>query len=214
MPKTTEELFAQLIAEAGVELHPDLQPYLEEGVLGPQLRHPLVYAVPLWTKAHANYIYEQKKADLIDAVLHREYSKIIFLHERPYRLDAFVKIAKDLPDDKYWSLLASIWTDTENGWQNLDTWRALFASERPGRGHLMDVDEHSTLRNLPDTVEIYRGCEKGVNEDGISWTLNRDKAEFFANRFTKQGIVLTKQINKSDIIAVFNGRGEAEVIHA
>ena len=214
MAKTTEELFAQLIAESNVELHPDLQPYLEDGVLGPQLRHPLVYAVPLWTKAHANYIYEQKKADLIDAVLHREYSKIIFLHERPYRLDAFVKIAKDLPDDKYWSLLASIWTDTENGWQNLDTWRALFASERPGRGHLMDADERFTLANLPETVEIYRGCTNKLNEDGISWTLNRDKAEFFANRFSNGGIVLSKQINKSDIIAVFNGRGEAEVIHA
>ena len=54
MAKTTEELFAQLINESNVELHPDLQPYLEDGVLGPQLRHPLVYAVPLWTKAHAN----------------------------------------------------------------------------------------------------------------------------------------------------------------
>jgi hypothetical protein len=214
MPKTTEELFAQLIAEAGVELHPDLQPYLEDGVLGPQLRHPLVYAVPLWTKAHANYMYEQKKQDLEKAIAEKKYSQIVFLHERPYRLDAFVQITKDLPDDKYWSLLASIWTDTENGWQNLPTWRALFWSKRPGRSHLMDADEHSTLQNLPDTVEIYRGCEKGVNEDGISWTLNRDKAEFFANRFTKQGIVLTKQINKSDIIAVFNGRGEAEVIHA
>lgn len=214
MAKTTEELFAQLIAESNVELHPDLQPYLEEGVLGPQLRHPLVYAVPLWTKAHANYMYEQKKQDLEKAIAEKKYSQIVFLHERPYRLDAFVQITKELPDDKYWSLLASIWTDTENGWQNLDTWRALFSSNRPGRGHLMDADEHLTLRYLPDTVEIYRGCEKGVNEDGISWTLNRDKAEFFANRFTKQGIVLTKQINKSDIIAVFNGRGEAEVIHA
>ena len=214
MAKTTEELFAQLVADSQVELHPDLQPYLEDGALGPQLRHPLVYAVPLWTNAHANYIYEQKKSDLVEAILHRQYSKIIFLHERPYRLDAFTKIAADIPDSKYWSLLASIWTDTENGWQNLEQWRALFNSDRPARNYLMDENEHATLQNLPDTVEIYRGCQKGINEDGISWTLNRDRAEFFANRFTKQGIVLTKQINKSDIIAVFNGRGEAEVIHA
>jgi len=214
MAKTTEELFAQLVADSQVELHPDLKPYLEDGALGPQLRHPLVYAVPLWTNAHANYIYEQKKEDLIKAVLHREYSKIIFLHERPYRLDAFIKIAADIPDSKYWSLLASIWTDTENGWQNLEQWRALFNSDRPARNYLMDEDEYATLQNLPDTVEIYRGCQKRINEDGISWTLNRDKAEFFANRFTKQGIVLTKQINKSDIIAVFNNRGEAEIIHA
>ena len=214
MAKTTEELFAQLIAESTVELHPDLQPYLEDGILGPQLRHPLVYAVPLWTKAHANHMYEQKKTDLEKAIAEKKYSQIIFLHERPYRLEAFVQITKELSDKEYWSLLESVWTDTENGWQNLPTWRALFWSKRPGRENLMDANERFTLQNLPETVEIYRGCLNGINEDGIAWTLNRDKAEFFANRFSKGGIVLSKQINKSDIIAVFNGRGEAEVIHA
>ena len=207
-----EELFEKLMDERNVELHPDLQPYLEDGVLGPQLRHPLVYAVPLWTKAHANHMYEQKQMDLKMAIAEKKYSQIIFLHERPYRLEAFVQITKELSDKEYWSLLASVWTDTENGWQNLPTWRALFWSKRPGRENLMDANERFILQNLPETVEIYRGCTDGLNEDGISWTLNRDKAEFFANRFGKGGIVLSKQINKSDIIAVFNGRGEAEVI--
>jgi hypothetical protein len=76
----------------------------------------------------------------------------------------------------------------------------------------MDADERFTLQNLPETVEIYRGCTNGLNEDGISWTLNRDKAEFFANRYSKGGIILSKQISKKEILAVFNGRGEAEVI--
>jgi hypothetical protein len=159
-------------------------------------------------------MYEQKKADLEKAIAEKKYSQIIFLHERPYRLEAFTQITKELSDAKYWSLLASVWTDTENGWQNLPTWRALFWSKRPGRENLMDADERFTLANLPETVEIYRGCTNKLNEDGISWTLNRDKAEFFANRFSNGGIVLSKFINKSDIIAVFNGRGEAEVIHA
>lgn len=212
MSNTYEELFEQLMDERNVELHPDLQPYLEDGILGPQLRHPLVYAVPLWTKAHANHMYEQKKSDLEKAIAEKKYSQIIFLHERPYRLEAFVQITKELSDKEYWSLLESVWTDTENGWQNLPTWRALFWSKRPGRENLMDENERFTLANLPETVEIYRGCLNGINEDGMSWTLNRDKAEFFANRFSKGGIVLSKQINKSDIIAVFNGRGEAEVI--
>jgi hypothetical protein len=212
MSKTTEELFAQLISESTVELHPDLQPYLEDGVLGPQLRHPLVYAVPLWTKAHANYMYEQKKKDLEKAIAEKKYSQIIFLHERPYRLEAFIQIAKDLPDSKYWSLLASIWTDTENGWQNLNEWRALFSADRPARGHLMDENEHFTLGNLPETVEIYRGCQEGINEDGLSWTLDPEKAKFFAERFGKPGKVLKKTVNKAQIVALFQGRNEAEVI--
>lgn len=208
-----EELLKQLLAETNEPLHPDLVPYLEkDGALGPQLRHPLVYQVPLWSNGRANAYYEQKKSDLIDAVLHRKYNRIIYLHERPYRLQAFISIAKDLPDETYWSLLASIWTDTENAWQNLEQWRELFSSSRPKRERLMDRDEVLALSSLPDTVKVYRGCQKGINEDGISWTLKRDKAEWFATRLGKDGVVLEKEISKSDIIAVFTNRNEFEVI--
>ena len=209
-----KELFAKLITDMEEQLHPDLQPYLEDGVLGPQLRHPLVYAVPLWSKAHANYMYQQKSEDLAKAIADKKFSQIVYLHERPYRLDAFIQIAKEMPDAKYWSLLGSIWTDTENAWQNLEQWRALFNSNRPGRENLMDGHEQSVFDSLPDEVEIYRGCEKGLNEDGLAWTLDKAKAEFFANRFSKTGIILSKTIKKAQIIAVFTGRGESEVIWA
>jgi hypothetical protein len=206
------ETLQNLLAETNEPLNPDLLPYLEDGVLGKQLRHPLLYQVPLWTNGYANKLYLQKKEDLIDAVLHRKYSKIVFLHERPYRVDAFTKIASDLPDETYWSLLASIWTDTENSWQNLDEWRKLFSSNRPHRDRLMDRDEILAYNSLADTVKVYRGCEKGINENGISWTLKRDKAEWFSTRFSKDGVVLEKEVSKEDILAVFTGRNEFEVV--
>jgi hypothetical protein len=207
-----EELIQQLLAETNEPLNPDLVPYLEDGVLGKQLRHPLLYQVPLWTNGYANKLYLQKKEDLIDAVLHRKYSKIVFLHERPYRVDAFTKIASDLPDETYWSLLGSIWTDTENSWQNLDEWRKLFSSNRPHRDRLMDRDEILAYNSLADTVKVYRGCQKGINENGISWTLKREKAEWFSTRFSKDGVVLEKEVSKEDILAVFTGRNEFEVV--
>lgn len=208
-----EEVFADLIKATTEPLHSDLLPYLEDGVLGKQLRHPLVYQVPLWANGHANAYYAQKKSDLEKAVAEKNYNSIIYLHERPYRLEAFVQIADQLNDEKYWSLLGSIWTDTENSWQNLDLWKELFNSDRPNRQSLMDADERLALESLSDTVKIYRGCEKGLNENGISWTLKRDKAEWFANRFNKDGLVLEKEISKSSIIAVFTGRNEFEVIY-
>jgi len=208
-----EELMAQVVAEQSEPLHPDLLPYFEpDGALGPQLRHPLVYQVPFFSNGRANVYYLQKKEDLINAVLHRKFNQIIYLHERPYRLQAFISIAKDLPDTKYWSLLSSIWTDTENQWQNLEQWKELLSSNRPERHYLMDESEVQLLNSLPELVTIYRGCIKGLNEDGLSWTLNKSKAEFFANRFSKEGIVLEREIPKSDIIAVLTGRGESEVI--
>ena len=150
---------------------------------------------------------------MAQAIANQKFSQIVYLHERPYRLEAFLAIADKLPDEKYWSLLSSIWTDTENAWQNLETWKSLFNSDRPKSERLMDWDEQLALSSLADTVKVYRGCQKGINEEGISWTLKRDKAEWFANRFSKDGIVLEKEISKSDIIAVFTGRNEFEVIY-
>ena len=207
------ETLQRLLAETNEPLHQDLVPYLEkDGALGPQLRHPLVYQVPLFSNGSANAYYLQKKADLIDAVMHRKYNQIIYLHERPYRLQAFISIAKDIPDAKYWSLLGGIWTDTENQWQNLEQWKELLSSERGERNYLMDETEIQLLNSLPELVTIYRGCVKGLNEDGLSWTLDKAKAQFFANRFSKEGIILEREIPKSDIIAVLTARGESEVI--
>jgi len=194
------------------ELHPDLQPYLEEGAIGLQLRHPLVYLVPLWGNGHANALYEHKVKGVKDALANNKYSSYIFLHERPYRLDAFTLIQSKLSDTQYWSLLSDIWTDTENQWQGLNKWKQLLSSNRPSRHYMMNEEEFNLLQSLPDEVTIYRGCQAGINENGLSWTLNKKKAEFFANRFGKEGIILERKIPKSNIIAFLNGRGESEVI--
>ena len=203
--------YAKVMA-SNEELHPDLQPYLEEGAIGPQLRHPLVYLVPLWGNGHANALYEQKVKAVKNALANQKYSSYIFLHERPYRLNAFTLIQSKLSDTQYWSLLSDIWTDTENQWQGLNKWKQLLSSNRPSRHYLMNEEEFNLLQSLPDEVTIYRGCQAGINENGLSWTLNKKKAEFFAKRFSKEGIILERKIPKSNIIAFLNGRGEYELI--
>jgi hypothetical protein len=207
------ETLQRLLAETNEPLHPDLAPFLElDGALGAQIRHPLVYQVPLFSNGSANAYYLQKKKDLDRALDEKNFSQVVFLHERPYRLQAFMQIAHNLSDKKYWSILSDIWTDTENQWQNLGAWKRLLSSQRYHRHSLMDDTEIQLLNSLPELVTIYRGCVKGQNEDGLSWTLDKAKAEFFANRFSKEGIILEREIPKSEIIAVFTGRGESEVV--
>lgn len=208
-----QEKLLQHLMEIIEPLHPDLIPYFEaDGALGAQVRHPLVYQVPLWSNGSANAYYLQKKKDLEKAIAEKNFNQIIYLHERPYRLQAFIQIAPQLSDTKYWSILSGIWTDTENQWQNLEQWTELLSANRSSRHYLMDESEVQLLNSLPEFVKIYRGCVKGLNEDGLSWTLDKAKAEFFANRFSKEGIILEREIPKSEIIAVFLGRGESEVI--
>jgi hypothetical protein len=211
------DIDAQLLEYAKImgsneDLHPDLVPYVSDGPLGKQLRHPLVYQIAMTGNGWANAYYLQKVGDVKKALENKKYDSFVWLHERPYRIEAFIQIADKLSDTKYWSLLGSIWTDTENQWQNLEQWKELLSVNRSSRHYLMDESEVQLLNSLPELVTIYRGCVKGLNEDGLSWTLDKAKAEFFANRFSKGGIILEREIPKSDIIAVLAGRGESEVI--
>jgi len=129
-------------------------------------------------------------------------------------MEAFQEIEHLLSDTAYWKLVADIWTDTENQWQNYDEWKELMGSDRPSRNYLMDEDEFNTLLALPDVVTIYRGAQVGINENGLSWTLDKSIAKWFSTRIERDGepIVLEKTVPKSDIIALFKGRGESEVI--
>jgi hypothetical protein len=209
-PKDYAKLF-EAIQRQNEPLHPDLAPYYEEDSFA-MLRHPLIYQVPFFSGGQANYQYEVKKKLVEEALEKKNYKSFVWLHERPYRLEAFAQIEQLLDDKEYWSLLGQIWTDTENGWAHLAQWKKFFKSDRAHRNYLMDWDEQMALDSLADRVTIYRGCQKGLNENGISWTLKRDKAEWFATRFGKDGKVLEMRINKSRILALFTGRNEYEVV--
>lgn len=74
----------------------------------------------------------------------------------------------------------------------------------------------SDIYDLSDnnTVTIYRGV-KVNNYRGLSWTVDKSVAEWFARRFGHDGdkcYVFTGTINKKDIIALFSSRNEKEVV--
>jgi len=211
--KQVEELMAKIIAEQSESLHPDLVPYLEQSSEGwMMLRHPLVYQVPFFSNGSANAYYEQKRNAVEKATGDKNYKQFVWLFERPYRVEAFIKIADKLSDTDYWKLLSDVWIDTENQYAYLKDWKRLLTSKRSNRHYMMTEEEDNLLRSLADEVTIYRGCQKGLNENGLSWTLNKSKAQFFANRFGNKGIILERKIPKLDIVAVLMGRGEYEVI--
>ena len=75
--------------------------------------------------------------------------------------------------------------------------------------------------NLPDKMVIYRGMsiiEYRSKNFGFSWTLSKEKAEFFAIKFGRnfdtahdEKLVCSISISKSDVIGYDNGRKEREV---
>lgn len=210
--------FADLLAK-DEPLNPILRPYLYEATFGPALNHPLVQQIPYNPMMNAliNKSYEIKMAKVEEAVAAKKWSTAIFLHERPYRLDALAKYARQMDDKSYWDMVGNAWTDSENIWQNLSRWRDLWEAKRPDKDLVMTEDERDVLASLPDTIPVYRGvhgqgAKKRVH-NGMSWTIDRDKAVWFAERWKKPNpMVLEGRVKKKDVHAYFAGRGETEIV--
>lgn len=191
------------------QLHEDLVPYLSEMSNGWKiLQHPLVYAVPFFgddfqTK-QVNAMYAYKREAIIKAKRECAYPRMVAMYERPYRIEVVKQYGDDMEPAQYWEVVRDVWTDSENIYQNIDTWREIL---EPAVG----IDPFNTLSELPDTITVYRGG----TPDGFSWTRKRDTAEWFARRFRDEGNYLPVweiQIPKSKAIAYLIDRGEEEVV--
>jgi hypothetical protein len=166
-----------------------------------------------FTNDQANKVYDYKKKAVDEAIKDKDISSYLWLHERAYRVEAILYALEDWwkPSKKdYWEVIANVWTDTENVYENHLAWEQLLFLEFSDSHLMMDEEDAKFFNELPNTITIYRG---GVDDKGYSWTLDKEKAEWFASRFNFDYEVFEKTINKSDAIAYLSDRNESEIIY-
>lgn len=199
------------------QLLDDLNDYFVDcEIFGKRLAHPLVHVIGIVDVALINKMYSQKKLQVEQALEDGRFSLYVHLHEKPYRVNALDEIAHLIDNhSEYWTLLGDVCVGTENQWQDKDVLRELLTIDRPERNAIMNADEYEEYKALPETLTVYRGCHKGKNEDGFSWTLDKDRAQWFAERLADDDDVpkvIEKTIRKSEVIALFTRRSEQEVL--
>ena len=197
------------------DLHKDLAEYVEQGSMFPMLRHPLIFCVPYSEQMNAitNKRYEEKKKKSKEFLDEGLFTAYVWLHERPYRIHAFLEVKDSLSDIDYWETLSNIWTDSENIHQNQSTWKELLESDRKESHRFMSDEDREFFNSLPEEFTVYRGCIEDLNEDGFSYTTEKHQAEWFSKRFSKTGgKVIERTIKKEDVFAYTNSRGENEII--
>ncbi|MGP9816854.1 hypothetical protein ACT3UA_11225 [Glutamicibacter sp. 363] len=215
MPKFGELDLEQLVNEP---LLPELEPYLRhETAFGTSLHHPLVIEPFAVLSGLANRIYTSKTWALKKAIEDQDWSTVVFIHERPYRLEAFVEhvlngLATPLVDlsPELKALATEIWSDSENHYEMKQYWDQLL-SKRDGALLLADKKGLELYGTLPEELTVYRGD----HEDSlrISWSLNRSTGEFFANRFNdRTRALLTGTVKKEHIFGIIMDRNEAEIL--
>lgn len=135
---------------------------------------------------------------------------------KPYRFGYLRLAAAHLSEEDTASLLSYAWISTEgpNNDPNLSKRELLSMLQSLDPQKLMDEEEYTLFQNLDDVVTIYRGVTSynANNIKALSWTLNRDVAEWFAHRYSEDGTVYEAQVSKEHIYTLFQGRNEEEVI--
>lgn len=114
-------------------------------------------------------------------------------------------------------LILKYWTDVEsvNNDANLSKEDLLSIFLNSKSIDYLSKENLKFYNSLPDEVVIYRGVYENAPEkiiNGFSWTINKEIANRFANRYHNTGNIYQAIINKKDVLAVAKERNEEEII--
>ena len=154
---------------------------------------------------------------------YEEASNLLIMCSSYDRFETFLKIKDQLNDKDYWRTLADAYTGSDNLYALKEEVKEAFLEDRSNREFLMTKKELKIYNSLPENLTIYRGMTVEELESGdfnISWTLLKERAEFFAYKygrnFSTEGIpkvVHQLEVMKVEILAYFHDGNEQEVIY-
>lgn len=140
---------------------------------------------------------------------------ILSLIRSPYYLFFFSLIKDGLSNKDYGELLKTAWTgeDNPNDDTNVKLYTIVSWFKKAEKTYLMDEEELEKYNSLPEKFKVYRGVGKGRKHNGLSYTLDYDKALWFANRWGgDKNYIIECEVNKDDTFAYFDCRGEHEIV--
>lgn len=171
-----------------------------------------IAGVGSFTPEGAKRVFAQVEAEVAE---HKYMGSILALTDG-MRLEYFQKLIdkKGANIPNLYQTFFDFYTQSDYGFNDIDstTLQAILSSKTPQE----KAKTTKQLKDLPDTVTIYRGGNTNSTSytNAYSWTLDINIANFFAVRRGKgPGYIVTAEVDKKDIIEVlFEARNEKEVI--
>lgn len=189
-------------------------PFTDNGISGVRKPDGSLVIADLLNKPDDLALWRKQVGSVIDEA--DSAFQIYMMVTKSYAL-GFLKFARNsLSEKDFAGILADAWIRTEapNNDPNLSKRDLLSLFKATNPALLMDEEDYQQFKDLDDVVTVYRGVTSmnAKNVKALSWTLDRDTAEWFAHRFGENGSVYEAQIQKQHIYAFFSGRNESEVI--
>ena len=216
----------KLLREASVQVQEEyaddeeLMKELKESIVDDDLfnikliQHPLVIG-DLGSNSNSFYNKEliRKQQKLNEYEKKKNYKSYLFLIEKPFRVLFFIKLIKQNKikkfSKKYWRILRFLWTRSENIFQHKELWKELL-KDKTNSHYFMSKKDLEFYNSLENEFMVYRGYNQW--EDGYSYTIDKDVAIWFAERFGQNGLIRERLVKKEDVFAFTNSREEKEII--
>ncbi len=201
--------------------------------IGPMIKHQYInstYHSKPYKKDKENGKWNEelrlKKKYYEDYLSENDFESISWLIERPWRI-SWLYANKEIVIEKvgipmYYEILGDVFNDTETAHKHKDEIIELF--NYGGNPLLMmNEEELKQFNELPDVLKIWRGVESGedvfeIRLLGCSWTLDFEKALWFAKRGRgplneePYPLIFELEIKKEEVLSFITRRNESEII--
>jgi hypothetical protein len=152
------------------------------------------------------------EADYAEAV-----SDYLSLLSSERRAPEMVALLERASPESYWKVFLTHWPNCDDTsalkGQLLSQLQRAASAATPIQ-HYSD-EQRAFFESLPQVVTVYRGCSR-QRIAGISWTTEAEIAIQFAHGHRQipvpDPVIVTAEIDKNDILAVFTDRSENEII--
>lgn len=141
---------------------------------------------------------------------------IYYLLNDSYRLLFLRDVFEFLSIEDFSEILGDAWVISESANQdaNVTKKELLKLFKLADKSTLMSESELEIFNDFEDSIVVYRGVstKNKSNIKALSWTTSFGKAKWFADRWGEKGKIYSATINKENILAYFDRKGEDEVI--
>lgn len=191
-----------------------MHPIFENGFVGIKENGKFKMVNIMESEAELEKARKQWKININNA---KDVFQVYAFMRKSYRLTFLRHIEMYLSEKDFSELLADAWVSSENPNQDVNVNIATLTKwfKRANKRLLMVEEDYEVYNNLEPEIKVYRGVAVGRNPKGLSWTMNYDKAAWFANRFNtsdKKGYIQEATIKKENVLAYFNTRDEEEIV--
>lgn len=152
----------------------------------------------------------------IDAI--KDVWEIFCIIEKAWYLTFLSMLKEYLPLKTFSALFGYSWVAQENpnGDVNVPLEESIDWFRQADKQSLMSTEDYKKYVTFESGITVYRGVAVGRKPNGLSWTLDLDKAIWFAHRFDTdlaEGYVQKLVVkDKKNILAYFTIRNEDEVV--